>query len=282
MLSSSTSHAPIVLRNNVCISANDARPMIFAHGFGCSQKMWRHITPAFEADYKTILFDYVGSGQSDVSAYEAGRYATLAGYMSDVLEICEELELRDAIFVGHSVSAMIGLLAALERPEFFSKLVMIAPSPAYINDGDYTGGFSRTDIEGMLEMMEKNYAGWASFLAPNIMGNADRPELSRELAESFCATDPAIARRFAEATFLSDNRAELGRNKTETLMLQCAGDSIAPPEVGAYLARHLPHSTLHTLRATGHCPHLSHPAEVISSIQDFLKDSGKGRRGTEA
>ena len=269
-----SSRAPVVVRNNVYISGNAARPIIFAHGFGCDQKMWRHVKPAFEADYQTVLFDYVGSGKSDISAYDAERYATLAGYTSDVLEICEDLELRDAVFVGHSVSAMIGLLAAIERPEYFSKLVMIGPSPAYINDDDYTGGFSRADIEGLLDLMEQNYQGWANFLAPNVMGNPHRPELSRELAESFCATDPAIARRFAEATFLSDNRADLRHNKTETLLLQCSEDMIAPPQVGEYLARHLPHSTLRTLKATGHCPHLSHPEEVIRHIKEFLADGG--------
>ena len=260
----------VTRRNNVKVFGNGTQPILFAHGFGCDQNMWRFITPSFENDYKIILFDYVGCGGSDVLAYNADRYATLQGYAKDVIDICEELGLRDVIFVGHSVSSMIGMLAAIEQPKYFSKMIMVGPSPSYINDGEYIGGFERKDIEGLLDMMEKNYIGWANFLAPNIMKNQDQPHLSEELAMSFCSTDPVIAHRFANATFLSDNRADLRFNKIDTLLLQCSDDMIAPLEVGDYLLENLPNSTLRIMKATGHCPHMSHPEEVTSLIKEFL------------
>ena len=244
--------------------------MLFAHGFGCDQNMWRFITPAFENDYKIILFDYVGAGKSDKSAYNQERYAALEGYAQDVLEICEELQLRDVVFVGHSVSAMIGALAAIEAPHYFKWLVMVGPSPCYINTDGYKGGFERKDIEGLLETMEKNYIGWANFLAPNIMGHKDRPELGEELTESFCTTDPVIARQFAEATFFSDNRNDLNKVTVPSLILQCSEDIIAPLEVGEYLNKTLPNSTLKIMNATGHCPHMSAPEETITLIKDYL------------
>jgi len=244
--------------------------MMFAHGFGCDQNMWRFLTPAFENDYKIILFDYVGAGKSDKAAYNMERYASLQGYAQDILEICEELNLRDVILVGHSVSSMIGLLAAIEEPRYFSRLIMVGPSPSYINDGNYKGGFERKDIEGLLETMEKNYIGWANFLASNIMGNKHRPELGQELTESFCSTDPVIARQFAEATFFSDNRDDLKKNKIPSLILQCSDDIIAPLEVGNYLAKNLPNSTLRVMKATGHCPHMSEPEETITLIKEYL------------
>lgn len=264
---------PVASRNNVTIFGKGTQPMLFAHGFGCDQNMWRFVTPAFEDDYKIILFDYVGAGNSAISAYNAERYATLTGYVKDVLEICEELSLSDVIIVGHSVSCMVGMLAAIEQPRYFSKVVMVSPSPCYINEGDYTGGFERSDIEGLLDIMEKNYIGWANFLAPNIMKNGDRPHLGEELEESFCSTDPVIARRFAEATFLSDNRADLKYNKMNTLVLQCSDDMIAPLQVGDYLAENLPFSELRVMKATGHCPHMSHPEEAIGLIKEFLLTS---------
>jgi len=244
--------------------------MLFAHGFGCDQNMWRFITPAFENDYRIILFDYVGAGKSDVSAYNPERYSSLQGYAKDILEICEDLQLKDILFVGHSVSSMIGLLAALEEPRHFSRLIMIGPSPSYINDGDYIGGFERTDIEGLIDTMEKNYIGWANFLAPNIMGNPERPYLGEELTQSFCTTDPVIARQFAEATFFSDNRKDLKKNKIPVLILQCSEDIIAPMEVGEYLSKQLPKSTLRVMKATGHCPHMSAPEETIQLMKDYL------------
>jgi sigma-B regulation protein RsbQ len=260
----------VVKRNNVKVSGRGTIPMIFAHGFGCDQNMWRYVVPAFEDGYRVVLFDYVGSGKSDLTAYDPARYSTLDGYAADVLEICEALDLREAVFIGHSVSSMVGLLAARKQPERFSKLIMVGPSARYINDAGYVGGFERADIEGLLDLMDKNYIGWANFLAPVIMKNPDRPELGGELQESFCSTDPGIARRFAEVTFFADNRADLPHSPVPSLILQCSEDAIAPLEVGNYLAATMPHSTLRILKATGHCPHLSHPHETIEAIRDYL------------
>jgi len=260
----------ILRRNNVKVFGQGEQPLIFAHGFGCDQNMWRFVTPAFENNFKIILFDYVGAGKSDRSAYNKERYASLNGYAQDVLEICAALNIRNSIFVGHSVSSMIGLLAALEQPNHFEKLIMVGPSPCYINDDGYFGGFDRKDIEGLLETMDKNYIGWSNFLAPNIMGNKDRPELGAELTESFCSTDPVIARQFAEATFFSDNRQDLMKLRTPSLILQCSDDIIAPLEVGDYLAKNLDNSTLRVMKATGHCPHMSAPAETIDLIEEYL------------
>jgi sigma-B regulation protein RsbQ len=261
----------ILRRNNVKISGKGEQVLMFAHGFGCDQNMWRFVVPAFEEDYKIVLFDYVGSGKSDLEAYSAERYADLGGYAKDVLEICDALALKDVIYVGHSVSCMIGVLAAIERPEMFKRLIQIVPSPCYINNPpDYTGGFDRADIEGLLDMMDKNFIGWASFLAPVIMKNAERPELGAELEESFCSTDPRIARRFAEATFYADNRADLPNLKTPSLIVQVTDDAIAPVSVGEFMHRNLPESTLRLMNASGHCPHLSHPQETIEIIKDYL------------
>lgn len=257
-------------RNNVKIFGEGTQVMLFAHGFGCDQNMWRYVTPAFEADYRIVLFDYVGAGKSGKQFYNPERYASLHGYAQDVLDICQELDLKDVIFVGHSVSAMIGLLAAIDSPHYFKKMVMVGPSPCYLNDGNYVGGFTRNDIEGLLETMEKNYIGWANFLAPNIIGNAHRPELGAELTESFCSTDPLIARQFAEATFFSDNRSDLKKIKIPSLILQCSDDIMAPLEVGAYLSQTMPQSTLRVMKATGHCPHMSEPEETIHYIKEFL------------
>ena len=260
----------ISLRNNIKSFGKGSQPMLFAHGFGCDQNMWRYITPAFEEAYRIILFDYVGAGKSDLSSYNPERYSSLQGYAQDVLDICEELDLSNVIFVGHSVSSMIGLLAAIEKPRCFSHIIMIGPSPCYINDGKYIGGFEQKDIEGLLETMERNYIGWANFLAPNIMGHKDRPELGQELTESFCSTDPVIAGQFAKATFFSDNRNDLAKLKTPSLILQCSEDIIAPLEVGDFLHGQLPNSTLKVMKATGHCPHMSEPEETILLIKDYL------------
>jgi sigma-B regulation protein RsbQ len=233
--------------------------------------MWRVLTPAFEHDHRVVLFDYVGSGRSDISAYDPERYATLDGYARDVVEVCEALDLRDVVFVGHSVSAMIGILAVNLAPERFARLVLIGPSPRYLNDPpDYVGGFERSDIEGLLETMDRNYLGWAHQLAPAIMQNGDRPELGEELTESFCSTDPVIARRFAEATFFADNRADLPDVRVPSLVLQCSQDMIAPLTVGEYLRRELPGSTVRVMKATGHCPHLSAPDETVALMREYL------------
>jgi sigma-B regulation protein RsbQ len=258
-------------RNNVKLSGpEEGQPMIFAHGFGCDQNMWRFVTPAFEDKYRIVLFDHVGAGQSDPSAYSRGKYESLKGYASDVLEICRELGLTRAIFVGHSVSAMIGVLAALQEPDRFERLVLVGPSPRYIDDGDYTGGFSREDIEGLLDSLDSNYLGWSSAMAPVIMGNPDRPELGSELTNSFCRTNPEIAKHFARVTFLSDNRADLPNLKVRSLILQCQDDAIAPRSVGEYVHRQIADSELVLLEATGHCPNLSAPQETIAAIQGFL------------
>lgn len=250
---------------------SDGQPMLFAHGFGCDQNMWRLLVPAFEDKYQVILFDYVGAGGSDLSAYDPKRYTSLDAYAADVLEICRELELRDVVFIGHSVSAMIGVLAAIEDPGRFSKLVLIGPSPRYVDDTGYVGGFSSDDIAEMLDSLESNYLGWSSAMAPLIMGNPDRPELGAELTASFCRTDPAIARQFAEVTFLSDNRADLARATPPALVLQCDNDAIAPVAVGEFVRDEMPNSTLVTLEATGHCPHLSAPDQTTAAILDFVK-----------
>jgi sigma-B regulation protein RsbQ len=266
----------VLSRNNVKVLGHGTQPMLFAHGFGCDQNMWRFVVPAFADDYRVVLFDYVGSGRSELEAYDAKRYSTLGGYADDVLEICHALDLNDVIFVGHSVSSMIGVLAAIREPERFAQLILVGPSPRYINEPPYVGGFERSDIEQLLDTMDKNYIGWANFLAPAIMKNPDRPELSAELAESFCSTDPTIARRFAEATFYADNRDDLPKVTTPSLILQCSDDIIAPKTVGEYVHNQLADSTLHLMQATGHCPHMSHPEETIDAIKSYLSKVDAG------
>ena len=257
-------------RNNVRVLGRGPRTMVLAHGFGCDQNMWRYLIPAFENDFRLVLFDYVGHGQADASAFDRTRYAKLHGYADDVLGICEALAIHDAVFVGHSVSAMIGILAAQKDPTRFSTLVLIGPSPCYVNDGSYVGGFTREDIDGLLDFLDSNFLGWSATMAPVIMGNPDRPALSGELADSFCRTDPEIAKHFARVTFLSDNRADLPNVQTPTLILQCSQDVIASEAVGRYVAANIPRSAFVQLRATGHCPHLSDPAETIAAIGSFL------------
>ncbi len=262
----------IIARNNVKVSGRGTQPMLFAHGFGCDQNLWRLVAPAFEEDYRVVLFDYVGSGKSDLAAYEPTRYSSLDGYAQDVLDVCHALDLREIVFVGHSVSSMVGVLAANREPDRFERLILVGPSPRYIDDAPkYVGGFGRADIEGLLEMMDRNYIGWANFLAPAIMKNPDRPELGAELTASFCSTDPVIARRFAEATFYADNRADLPNVSVPSLVMQCSDDIIAPLAVGEYLARAMPGSTLRVLRATGHCPQMSAPEETVEVIREYLR-----------
>ncbi|WBB50202.1 alpha/beta hydrolase [Verrucosispora sp. WMMA2044] len=258
-------------RNNVTVTgARGGRTLVFAHGFGCDQNMWRFVAPQFAAEHRVVLFDHVGAGGSDLSAYRPQRYASLHGYADDVLEILTELEVSDVVFVGHSVSAMIGVLAVAAEPDRFSGLVLVGPSPRYVDDDGYRGGFSRADIDELLESLDSNYLGWSAAMAPVIMGNPERPQLGAELTNSFCRTDPAIARQFARATFLSDNRADLSRVPVPSLVLQCSEDVIAPYEVGEYVHRQLPNSTFMLLKATGHCPNLSAPEETVQAIQAFL------------
>ena len=246
--------------------------MLFAHGYGCDQNMWRYLTPTFEDDHRVVLFDHTGAGRSDLASYDPVRHSSLAGYAQDVLDICRDLDLRDVVFVGHSVSAMIGVLAAIEEPDRFSALVLVSPSPRYTDDGDYRGGFTAVDIEEMLESLDSNFLGWSTAIAPVIMGNPERPELSEELAASFCRTDPHIARRFAHVTFTSDNRADLPRVATPTLVLQCTDDVIAPVAVGEYVRDAIPGAQLVLLDVTGHCPNLSAPEATAAAIADFLRD----------
>jgi sigma-B regulation protein RsbQ len=263
----------VLTRNNVLEQGNrDGQPLLFAHGFGCDQNMWRFVWPRFEQDYRVVLFDHVGAGGSDLSAYDPARYSSLQGYAEDVLEICRELDLREVVFVGHSVSAMIGVLAARVEPDRFAKLVLVGPSPRYIDDDGYVGGFSREDVEGLLDSMDSNYLGWSSQMAPVIMGNEDRPALGEELTNSFCRTDPEIARSFARVTFLSDNRADLAAVDVPALVLQCSDDAIAPEEVGRYVARALPGGRFAMLDAVGHCPNLSAPEQTADAIEEFLRE----------
>ena len=263
----------VLKRNNVREFGDPAgQPMMFAHGFGCDQNMWRRVTPAFESDYRVVVFDHVGAGQSDLKAYRRGKYDSLSGYAADVLEIIRALDLRRVIFVGHSVSAMIGVLAATKEPDRFDALVLVGPSPRYINDeaDGYVGGFSQSDIEGLLESLDSNYLGWSSTMAPVIMGNPEQPELGAELTNSFCRTDPDIASHFARVTFLSDNRVDLPMVKARTLVLQCSEDVIAPRTVGEYVHRQIPGSRLVLMKATGHCPNVSAPEETVAAIKEFL------------
>lgn len=260
-----------VVRNNVHASGAGATAMVFAHGFGCDQNMWRFVSPAFEDEFRVVLFDHVGAGGSDLKAYDPQKYATLAGYADDVVEIGNELGLRGAVFVGHSVSAMIGLLASLKAPGMFKSLVMVGPSPRYIDDENYVGGFKLQQITELLDFLADNHMGWSTAMAPVIMGNAGRPELGEELTNSFCRTDPDIAKEFARVTFNSDNRADLAKVTIPTLILQCSEDVIAPLAVGEYVHGQIKNSELVVLKATGHCPNLSAPEEIIAAMSGFVR-----------
>lgn len=260
----------IQLRNNVRISGNGAATMVFAHGFGCDQTMWRFLAPAYQDRFRTISFDLVGSGGSDLSAYDREKYGSLQGYADDLLEILDAFATGPVVFVGHSVSTMIGLLATIKAPEKFMAQVMVGPSPCYINDGDYIGGFSHEDIDELLETMDANYLGWSSSMAPAIMGAPNRPELREELSNSFCRNDPEIAKHFARVTFTSDHRADVPKSTVPALILQCSDDLVAPVAVGQFLHRHLPVSTLHIIENVGHCPHMSAPTASSNAIDQFL------------
>jgi sigma-B regulation protein RsbQ len=262
----------VVARHNITVTGvPDGPPMLFAHGFGCDQNMWRYVAPRFADRYRVVLFDHVGAGGSDAAAYDPQRYAALTGYADDVVNICRALELRDVVFVGHSVSAMIGVLASIDAPELFSRLVLVGPSPRYLNDDGYVGGFEPEDIQELLASLDSNYLGWSSAIAPVIMGRPEHPEFAKELEESFCRTDPDLARRFAHVTFLADNRADLARVQLPSLVIQCTDDVIAPVAVGQFVRDQMPNATMALLNATGHCPHLSAPAETAQAIDQFLQ-----------
>ncbi|WP_338554377.1 alpha/beta hydrolase [Paenibacillus sp. KS-LC4] len=261
----------VMERNNVKVIGSGSKTIVFAHGFGCDQDMWRYMVPSFVDNYRIVLFDYVGSGKSQIHNYDSQKYNDLQGYAQDVLDVMETLELRDAIFVGHSVSSMIGMLASIHEAKYFDRIIMLGPSPRYVNDlPEYYGGFDKRDIEELLTMMEMNFVGWASYLAPIVMQNNERKELSEELEKSFCSRDPHIARQFAEVTFFSDCRVSLQQATVPTLILQCTDDSIAPVEVGHYLHAHLKNSVLRQMTATGHYPHLSQPEETSKMIKEYL------------
>ncbi|MDQ8140419.1 alpha/beta hydrolase [Chryseobacterium sp. CFS15] len=261
-----------IKRNNVVINGNGENVIMFAHGFGCDQNMWRYVYPAFQNNYTTVLFDHVGAGNSDLSAYSFQKYDELEGYAEDIIEIAKELNIKDAVFVGHSVSAIMGLIAANKAPDIFKSLILIGPSPSYINQGDYIGGFSSSEIDELLESMNNNHLGWSMAMAPVIMGNPEREELGKELANSFCKTDPEIAKHFAKTTFLTDKRDILQHTKVPVLILQCSNDIIAPLEVGHYMHKQIENSKLVVMKATGHCPNLSAPEETIAAIRSFLND----------
>ncbi|MFG3137300.1 alpha/beta fold hydrolase [Streptomyces sp. NPDC048211] len=259
-------------RNRISVTGREGGPVVvLAHGFGCDQNLWRLVAPALEEHFRVVLFDHVGAGRSDLSAWSPERYSTLDGYTQDVIEICRELGLGPVTFVGHSVSSMIGVLAATQEPGLFHKLILLTPSPSYIDDGDYRGGFSEQDIDELLESLDSNYLGWSATMAPVIMGTPERPELGEELTNSFCRTDPEIARVFARVTFLSDNRADLAEVTVATLVVESARDTIAPREVGAFVHAQIPGSRLVTLDSTGHCPQLSAPEETAEAIIAFVQ-----------
>jgi len=260
----------VYAKNNVRVVGNaDGPALLLAHGFGCDQNLWRLVVERLSPDFRIVLFDHVGAGRSDPSAWDAERYASLNGYASDVLDIVRELDLHDVVFVGHSVAAMIGVLAVAAQPDRFAKLILLTPSPRYLDDDGYRGGFTRADIDEMLDSLESNYLGWSQAMAPVIMGTPDRPELGDELTDSFCRTDPAKALVFARTTFLSDNRSDLTRVSVPTLVIECAHDTLAPREVGNYVRQHIAGSTIVTLDATGHCPHLSAPEATAEAIAAF-------------
>ena len=260
----------VLKRNNVTIAGQGDQVLLFAHGFGCDQHSWKYIRNAFTADYKLVFFDYVGAGKSDLSFYDAEKYNSLDGYATDVLEICSALKLQDVIFIGHSVSSMIGVLASIKDPGIFKKLILIGPSPCYINKEEYKGGFDQETIDTLFEVMDEDYISWAQSLAPAIMGNQNDPAPGKQLADSFCSIDPVIAKQFARVAFLSDNRKDLPLVTVQSLTIQCSVDSIAPLVVGQYVHEHMPNNRLTVLEAFTHCPHMSYPDQTIAAIRDYL------------
>lgn len=264
-------------RNNVQVDGSGPATVFFAHGFGCDQTMWRLMEPAYAKRFRTVKFDLVGAGQSDLAAYDPVKYSSLQGYADDVMEIIQTFGQGPAIFIGHSVSAMIGMLADLKAPGCIAVHAMLSPSPCYIDDGDYCGGFARQDIDALLETMEHNYLAWSSTMAPAIMGAPDRPELGAELTRSFCSMDPAIAKQFARVTFLSDHRAQLPRLRTPSLIVQCSDDLIAPVTVGKYMSQVMLCAALEIIQNVGHCPHMSAPGATSDAVNVFLLKKGLGR-----
>ncbi|EMR13975.1 alpha/beta hydrolase fold protein [Methylophaga lonarensis MPL] len=261
-------------RNNIQIIGKGAQALLMAHGFGCDQKMWRFVAPMLEHDYRLVLFDYVGSGGSRINAYDANRYASLEGYAEDIIEICEALDLHNISIVGHSVSGIISLIAAHAIPQRIKSLIMVCPSPYFMNEPpDYAGGFEKADLEDLITLMDSNFIGWANYLSPLVMGHNNPEELVAELSDSFCSTDPVIAKNFARATFFSDYRWLLPKNTHPTLLIQSRWDSLASLDVTQYMQAQMPQTTTTILEAEGHCPHMSHPAMVADAIRDFLQQN---------
>ena len=259
----------VLKRNNVKILGS-GRPIIFAHGYGLNQNMWQHITPAFAENNQIILFDHVGAGESDISSYNRTKYNSLHGYAADLIEICETLKLEKPIFIGHSVSSMIGILAAIQKPELFEKIILIGPSACYLNRDGYLGGFNQEDIENLLFTIDENFYGWATSMAPALMNNPEKPDLASDLAKTFCKVKPEIASHFARVTFLTDNRSHLNKVKVPTLILQATEDLVAPANVGQFIKDQITGSQLIKLKATGHFPSLSAPEETIKAIKSFI------------
>jgi sigma-B regulation protein RsbQ len=262
----------ILARNNVKVIDGDGSVLLYAHGFGCNQNMWDRVTPAFKSTHKQVLFDYVGSGKSDLSAFDASKYGSLHGYAQDVLDICDALYLRSGVtFVGHSVSCSVGVLASIARPELFDKLVLLGPNPCFVNHPpEYVGGFEKEDLEELLALMDQNYIGWANYLAPVVSGKGDAGLVPADLSDSFCSTDPTVAKVFARAAFFSDNRADLAKVNVPCLILQHRTDSLAPTSVGEYVHTQLAGSTLKILEVQGHSAHMAEPALVVAAIRDFV------------
>jgi sigma-B regulation protein RsbQ len=264
------SHQTVLQQLNVNVMGDGKPTLLFCNGFNCNQHIWQHITPTLAKHYRLILFDQMGTGESDLRAYDGQQYATLARYAQDVIAICHALDLHEAVVVGHSIGAMIGLLAAVQAPQYFSKVVLLAASPCYLNEPGYYGGFERADMLSLLAEMDRDYLGWATTFATMLIGTDQPVSLGYELADYFCQADPTIAKQFARLGFLTDNRADLPHLHLPTLLLQCAQDVAVPQQVNAYLLAHLPQATLVALPTSGHCPHLSAPFEVVAALREFI------------
>lgn len=262
----------VLHRNNVKVLEASGPVLLYAHGFGCNQTMWDRITPAFIGKHKQVLFDYVGSGKSDLSAFDPLRYSSLNGYAQDVLDVCDALGLKNGVtFIGHSVSCNVGILASILRPELFEQLILVGPNPCFINDPpDYVGGFEKEDLEDLLELMEQNYIGWANYLAPVVSAQGESAAVTAELSNSFCSTDPITMKVFARTTFFSDNRADLNKVTRPCLIIQNQTDTLAPISVGEFVHDHLAGSSLKVLDVQGHCAHMSAPALVIDAISEYI------------
>ncbi len=257
-------------KNNVSISGSGSKTLVFVHGYGCDQSMWRFVAPQFELSHRVVLYDLTGMGQSDLSEYDFKAYRTLQRHADDLTAILEDLEVSDGVLIGHSVGATIACLAALKCPERISALALVAPSPSFMNDAAYTGGFDREALEGLVNLMDENFLGWTSRVTPTIAGEDRAGETAAELTQSFCRTDPAIAKHFGRITFLADHRADMKRVEAPAAIIQCTDDALAPVDVGVWLSENMKRGTLKFIEATGHCPHMTEPAKTTEAIREFL------------